>query len=286
MEKSLIFCLSVLMLIGCQSDQQHWWTEAMEGGPEIRKKYAEKISRNHRFYQGSDWSQKMYDTLIMLQPDVEMYYRQKSVPYTKRGDFHVAIPLLEKSLELDPQENLYYYSWLTLFHYRDYEKALKLLHRYDDLTPNVRDYAQGTNVNYLKGLALAQLGRFDEAIEEYNQVISDEGEQAGTDVYTYKGIAHYKNNEPQLAIESLEKAMQFFEKNGMAMYFLALSKYDIGEISAASNWLIRAGENILKGNKKNHPYYEVFDEVHYEQVLDKAEEWGIDHDLVPLKSSD
>jgi len=275
METWWIFFLSLLILISCQSDQKNWLDDALVMSQVDRTAKAVKYAEKNRFYQGSDWSQRTFDTLIMLDPSNEKYYRQKSVPLTKRGDFHEAIPLLEKSLEVNSKENLYYYSWLTLFHYRDYEKALKLFHQYDDLTPNVRDYAMGMNVNYLKGLTHRQLGNYEKAIEEFDQVIQDEGEQAEAHVYTYKGICWYLLGEYKRAITSLDQGIDKFDKNSMSMYYKSMCYEKLDSRKEAIFWIKKAARNILKGNKKDHPYYEVFDEVHYEQMKDQAKLWGI-----------
>jgi tetratricopeptide (TPR) repeat protein len=271
MEKSWIYFLSLILLSGCASDPAESFDDLSDRQRStLLAKYDKKIRTVH---QGSEWKLALYDTLMLLDPEQEAYPRQKSIAYTKRGDFDLAIPLLERSKSLDLSENLYYYSWLTLFHYRDYEKALDLLNQYDDLTPGSRDYAMGQNVNYLKGLALRQLGRYEAAIDEFDKVIKDE--EAAVDPYTfvYKGICAYHLGQYDTVHEVMDKALDRFERCTMAMYYRALAYKRQGKNAQAKKWLKKAETSILAGNKKSHPYVEVFDEVHPMTIQDTMRAW-------------
>ena len=271
MEKLWIFCLSLILLSGCANDAVDNFDDLTDGKRSaLLAKYDKQIRTMH---QGSKWKLSLYDTLMMLDPGQEAYPRQKSIAYTKRGDFDLAIPLLEKSRTLDLSESLYYYSWLTLFHYRDYEKALGLLNEYDDLTPGSRDYAMSQNVNYLKGLALRQLGRFDEAILEFDKVIKDEEEAVDPYTFVYKGICAYHLGQYEEVHEVMDEALEKFEECTMAMYYRALAFKRQGKTSLAKKWLKKAETSILAGNKKSHPYVEVFDEVHPMMIADSLAVW-------------
>ena len=274
MEKWLIFCLSVLILASCVDDTSDEWEQLLSADIEVRKEYAEKYKKEHgSFFQGSEWSKSMLDTLMMVYPEWEWPYRSKSVPFTKRGDYHIAFPLLEKSLSRDSSESLYYYSWLTLFHYRDYEKAWDLLDAYDRLTPNVRDYAMGMNVNYLKGLALRQQGHFDRAIQEFDKVIREEESAADVYNYVYRGICKYHLQQYSKAQADFDKAIDKMDNCSMAHFYKALCYKKTGNMNQALKWMERAGKAISKGSKKDHPYYEVFDEVHLMTVRDSLTHW-------------
>ena len=274
MEKWLIFCLSVMILASCMDETSSDWNELISDSIEVRKEFAEQYRKeNSSFFQGSDWSQSMLDTLIMVYPEGAWPYRTKSIPFTKRGDYHISHPLLEESLARDSSESLYYYSWLTLFHYRDYDRAYELLDAYDQLTPNGRDYAMGMNVNYLKGLALRQQGKCEQAILEFDKVIREEGSVADIYNYVYRGICRYHLQEYTEAHADFDRAIQLQENCSMAHFYKALSYRRTGNIAAAIRRMEKAGEHIARGNKKNHPYYEVFDEVHLMMVRDSLAQW-------------
>ena len=222
------------------------------------------------YFQGSRTKDAMYDTLIMLNPQEASYYRGKSVGHSKIGDYHIAFPLLEKAAELNPSETLYYYAWLLVYLYRDYERALVRLQEYDDLTPGRLDVAWGENVNYLKGLAHKQLGQYESAITEFNQAIAYEGEDK-VDLYTfvYRGIAYQKMGAHNQAIQDFDRAISLYDKCTMAYYYKAISLAAMDKKKAARENFMTARSWLEKGYKKTDPYKEVYDEVFLEMVDDQ-----------------
>lgn len=274
MDKWLIFFLSACILTSCNSDHKDEWQRLLDSDLKTRTQFAEDYKKSHQsFYQGSNWSLHMLDTLIMVHPEGEWPYRTKSIPFTKRGDYHLAAPLLEESMKRDSSESLYYTSWLTLFHYRDYEKALELLQAYDNMTPNVRDYAWGQNVNYLKGLAFRQLQRFEEAIAEFDRGILEEAKVASVYMYIYRGICRFHLRDFDLALQDFESALKKNERLGMAIYYKALCYKRMDYNDKARDWLEKAALEVAKGNKQDHPYFEVFDEVHTMMIQDSLMHW-------------
>ncbi len=220
-------------------------------------------------YQGSMLHQSRCDTLIALNHNVSGNYQEKSTPYTKIGDYHIAYPYLEKAYQIDPKGSLYYYSWLMLYYYRDYERALALLTEYDDYTPGKVTYAWGENVNYLKGLALRQLGRYTEAILEFTKYIEDEGHHADVYAYVYKGICHFFNGDDKNALIDFDIALKEY-KNCSAAYFWR------AEVLAKNNDFIEAVDNlemakglVKKGHIKTDTYMEVFDMPNQMRIEDR-----------------
>ena len=225
------------------------------------------------YHQGSDFANKKLDTLQMIDPTNEYYFRERSVIHSKQGDYHLAIPLLEQSLKLNPAENLYYYSWLALYHYRDYKKALQLLHTYDDLTPNVRDYAWSMNVNFLKGICHKQLDNLDEAVKEFEKVIQDEAELVDYMVYVYLGITKSELGDHTGAIASFNEALQIFDESTMAYYYRGVSNHELGRLVEAKSDVLKSVDLMNRGNRESHHYFEIFDEVHMAMAEDRLNEW-------------
>lgn len=274
MGKWLIYCLSVctvLFLTSCQEE---------EGGIVVPTRKAELYVPS-MYSQGSQRWEKQKDSLISANPEEEKHYRQKSIPFTLRGDYDIAIPLLEKSYETDRTENLYYYSWVTLFHYRDYEKALRLLQEYDDLTPNVRDYPMSKNINYLKGLAHRQLGHWDSAIKEFQTVVKDEAELTDEYTYVYMGICYLMKGQYRTAHEQFDRALQVADNNTMAIYYKALTFRKEGKKALSERWLLKAEDCLLRGNTNYRSHTQAFDKVYLMTILDKKEEWGLSSTLSP-----
>jgi tetratricopeptide (TPR) repeat protein len=264
MEKLWIFSLSLFLgwiAVGCQAQPTGGYEQL---DPEQRERLAQIYDAQFpRWYQGAAYRQQKFDTLLAMAPWVESYWRQKSITHTKIGDYHLAFPLLEKAAELDPEEALYYYSWLLLFYYRDYERALHYLNEYDNLHPGQMQYAWGENVNYQKGLAHKGLGDFKSAIREFSTAIEQEGRER-TDVYTfvYRGICYLKLERYEEAIQDFEECLAQYDRCAMAHTYRAIAHYGLGDFTNAQEDLQVARELIERGYKKEDPYIHVFNEVY------------------------
>jgi tetratricopeptide (TPR) repeat protein len=223
-------------------------------------------------YQGSLLHQSRCDTLIALNHNVADNYQEKSTPYTKNGDYQIAYPYLEKAYHIDPEGTLYYYSWLTLYYFRDYERALVLLTEFDDYTPGRTSYAWGENVNFLKGLALRQMKRYSEAIVEFSMCIKDEGKNVDIYAFVYKGICHFYNNEPELAIKNFDQAIEKYESCSAAYFWKAEVLAQKQEYKETIHQLKIALNLVKKGHIKTDGYMEVFDMPNQMQIEDRIKE--------------
>ena len=224
------------------------------------------------FSQGTINNQSYWDTLIHINPKEADYYRAKSIPHSKIGDYHIAIPLLEKAMELDPKKTLYYTSWLMTDLYKDYDRALDYLTQFDDYTPNKTDYAWGENVNFLKGEVLQAMDRQDEAIAEFTKAIEEDGDYVDMYAYVYRGISFLSVKKYHEAIADFDKSLELFDKSSMAYYYKGLTLLEMGNKKEAIDQIERAKALVEKGYKKSDPYKEVYNEIYLEQVEDKLEE--------------
>ncbi|MCT4664892.1 MAG: tetratricopeptide repeat protein [Flavobacteriales bacterium] len=227
---------------------------------------------NKRPFQGSIIHQRRCDSLIALGHNISGALQEKSTPFTKSGDYHIAFPYLEKAAEINPKNALYYYSWLLLYYYRDYERAFFRLNQFDDLTPNEVDYAWGENVNYLKGLALKQMGRFEEATQEFSKVIQDEGKMVDPYTFLYRGISYAKMDSLDLAIKDYDLAIQYYDKCAAAYYWKAEALRKTKDTIQAIENYHQTKELINNGYYKIDSYVECFDIPVLEQVVDRLQE--------------
>ncbi|MBK7637519.1 MAG: tetratricopeptide repeat protein [Saprospiraceae bacterium] len=225
-----------------------------------------------RPYQGSLLHQSRCDTLIALGHNVSDNYQEKSTPYTKIGDYHIAYPFLEKAYQLDPEGSLYYYSWLTLYYYRDYERAFALLTEYDDYTPGKATYAWGENVNFLKGLALRQMKRYTEAIVEFSTYIKDEGHRVDIYTFVYKGICHFHSGDSAFALKDFDYTLEKYESCSAAYFWKAEVLAQKQEYKEAIRLLEIALDLVKKGHIKTDPYMELFDMPNQMQIEDRIKE--------------
>ncbi|MAQ75909.1 MAG: hypothetical protein CL613_06215 [Aquimarina sp.] len=265
----LSFC-SIVFIVSCTTKKNTFKDLSEE---EKKQKIEEIMYKKSPYLQGSITGQKYYDFLIILDPDNAEYYKNKSIPHSKIGDYHIAFPLLQKAMELNPEETLYYTAWLMTDLYKDYDRALQYLNQYDDYTPDKVDYAWGENVNFLKGEVLQALGRHEEAIIEFTKAIEEEGEDhIDYSAFVYRGISYDYLGELEKALDDYNSTLKIYDKSSMAYYYRGLTYLKLDKKQKAIKDLEIALGLIKKGYKKSDPYKEVYNEIYAMQVEDKLKE--------------
>ncbi|MDY8137771.1 tetratricopeptide repeat protein [Aquimarina sp. 2201CG5-10] len=272
MGKSFVYILKVFLLLSvCSCNQKEIDLSSLT--PEEKETKVKQLTYERGFYyQASSMRQAYTDSLIMLDPQNAEYYSGKSIAHSKIGDYHIAFPLLQKAMQLDPKETLYYTSWLMTDLYKDYDRALEYLNQYDDYTPGKVDYAWGNNVNFLKGEILQALGKHKEAIDEFTIMIKEEKDFTDDSPFVYRGISLSHLKKHKQALVDFDKAIEVYDKSSMAYYYKGLTLLEIGEIEKAIIHIEKAKTLIQKGYKKSDPYKEVYNEIYLMQVEDKLKE--------------
>jgi tetratricopeptide (TPR) repeat protein len=197
-------------------------------------------------------------------------FHEMSVHNTKNGNYGLAVQHLNKAVQLDPK--IYgYYGWVTLYYYRDYERALEYLNRYDSLTPNFTDFPVGENIHYLRGLAYMQLKEYDLAIQYFDLYIEEEKSRAGIEwidhsAFYYKGICLEEKRDFKSAKVNYELAIKYLPNFVEALYHRALLIED-------KELKVKEMKHILtlidSGFSKVDPYMEIFHPV-YRQDVEKS----------------
>jgi len=204
-------------------------------------------------------------------------FQSWSVLNSKNGNYSIAINKLEKAIEMDFQEEADYYGWLLLYYYRDYEKSLSILEKYDALTPTFSDAPMGEDIHYLKGLCHMQMNHYQKAIDEFdiyiNNLATTHGEDF-VDVYTFvqKGRCLAELGKQNEAILSYKKAIKYYEKCSEAYYFMGLTQLEMNnKVDACVNFNI-ALDLINTGYKSSDNYVEYFHEIYPQQIEESIAE--------------
>jgi tetratricopeptide (TPR) repeat protein len=198
-------------------------------------------------------------------------YHSWSVLNSKNGNYAIAIEKLEKAIEIDFTEEAGYYGWLLLYYYRDYEKSLTILEKYDALTPDFSDAPMGEDIHYLKGLCHFQMERYQKALDEFNTYINNLARTQGedfVDVYTFvqKGRCLKVLGRYDEAISSYKKAIKYYDKCSEAYYFMGLTQLDMNDKDSACSSLNIALDLIKNGHKSSDTYVEYFHEIYPKQI--------------------
>jgi len=94
-------------------------------------------------YQYSKAYQEALDRAIEKCPYFSYGYFHKSVAYLKSGDFLTWKKLIDKAVELKPEENLGYRGWCRYQFFRDYQGAINDIERLDNLVTYDIGYSAG-----------------------------------------------------------------------------------------------------------------------------------------------
>lgn len=264
---------------------QNFSSETQSYLQELNKKYPDSIqSYNHNRifdigyknawlgYNERGEELMQYGLKKMKQDSLYYNMRHSSVQNTKNGFWVQAIEKLEKSSSQIPEISGYY-GWVLLYYYHDYERALKHLEIFDNLTPNFVDAPQGECILFLKGICYMKMGNYLKAIEEFNESEKVSNERFGKynypfELQIYKGRCYEKLNNINEALKCYDLANKSVETVD-GFYYKALILQKLNKKEEAKANLLKALELIKKGTKSQDKYVEMFDEV-YTQDIEKA----------------
>ena len=115
---------------------------------------------------------------------------------------------------------------------------------------------------FQKGLQYSQSGKNDDAIKEFQAVVTADPSNLPKDYYaqTYAeaffdmGLLYSKNGDNQKAVENFNKSLEIMPNHKRALYYLSYVLIDLGEIAKAKSFYERAkalgftGGNSQKGD--------------------------------------
>jgi len=206
------------------------------------------------------------------EPNYELLHAV-AVQNLKNGNYAIANDLLSRAAALS-DEVFGYFGWVMLYYFRDYERSLKYLDKYDSLTPNFSDAPLGEDINYLRGLAYLQLKQFKKAIESFESYIIETTNAVGEDwvevsTFYYKGIAHYKLREYVKAEKAFERAVYYNENYTEANYYLYLTFQKQEKTKGECFYFLKKAKKLAdKGFFRTDVYVTYFYPV-YSQMIDK-----------------
>lgn len=227
-------------------------------------------------YGYADLGNRMIKNSLDKVPPKASVHRIFSIQLTKIGNFDESYQLLSRASELGPKEVDGYFGWIMLYYYRDYEKALELLSKYDNYTPELVDYVGDDNILYAKGLCHKQLNNLEQALSHFDQTIEYELKRRKGDIqwiplqyFFQRGRTHHLLSNYEAAIEDYNTALKIWEDCSESLYYKAQALYELGDSTTACQTLDTSLKAIKKGLKSQDTYVELFDEI-YEQQITQA----------------
>jgi len=218
--------------------------------------------------QGSKKSQLKFDSAIKLCPSLDYAYREKSVPYLKRGDFITWKKLMDKAVEIDPMGNLGYRGWCRYQFVRDYQGAIADIERLNAMTKYEIGYSANGDyqLNIAKALCYKALGEKKKAIEIIEKQLAEKNYSPGLYDYFHLGVLKIEIGEMEQATCILKKSISINDYFAENYYYLALIYKKQKLVKEFKENMEKAKAYYLKGYKRFDPYTDPMDKIYLADI--------------------
>lgn len=226
-----------------------------------------------RFEQGSYQSQQYFDQSIASYPDFAYSYMEKGVPFLKRGLFVEWKKLIDKAVELSPEEYLGYRAWCRFQFLRDYEgyiadiEQLKSLVNYDIGHCQTGDY----HLNIVLAICYKEIGDYDKARALFLEQLNSKNYSVGSYDYYHLGVLEYQTGQYEKAIAYLDQQIEMNDYLAETYYFKALAYKKLNQLDLYAQQLAKAEDYYRKGNFRIDTYVEMPDKIYLLDILDEKD---------------
>lgn len=224
--------------------------------------------------QGSYASQQHLSEAIELCPTLSNAYFEKSVAFLKRGKFIQWKELMDKAVELEPEQHLSYRAWCQFSFLHNYEETIKDLNKLSEIkgTPFIGIGQSGDyDLRVVLALSYKYTDRNEKAIQIIETAMADKDYYVGLYDYLHLGVLYLENNQLEKAVESFEKQI---EENELAEVYYYLGKAFLkleNRVDAKAN-LDKAYEFYKNGRKMHSNYYEFSDQIYEQDITELQKE--------------
>jgi tetratricopeptide (TPR) repeat protein len=225
------------------------------------------------FPQGSRKSQQYYDSAIRTCPDYGEAWREISVPYLKRGDFHTWRKYMDRAVALKPYPFLGIRGWCLFKFLRDYEGALTDLRRFDTISGFHPSYSGDGNYNLYIVMALCEreLGNYKEAFHYFalgiDSVLAQQGEKwVGFSDFLHRGVTKMRTKDYTGALADLDLQMKKYDNYAEIYYYQGLIYHLLNRETEAVTSLEKARTLAAANHHLSDIYCEMQDEVFIEDI--------------------
>lgn len=221
-------------------------------------------------YQYSREYQEAFDEAIAIDPNYGYAYVHKSVAYLKSGDFITWKKLIDKAVELLPEEYLAYRGWCSYQFFRDYQGCIDDIERFDELVDYDIGYSQnGTyHLNIAKALCYKAIGQSDSAIAIIEKQLADSTFSPGAyDLYHLSVLYNERNTESDWAHSiQLNKQQQAINPLAENLFIWGMNLYGLGKKDEAKTKLQEAIAAYKKGEFIYDNYTENMDKIYLKDI--------------------
>lgn len=270
MEKWLIYCLSLFTILSCSKQSSK---EEKVAGTDCD---LAELLYDQKGNQGSSHSQLYLDSAIRICPDFSKAYREKGVPYLKRGDYSTWFQYLNKAIELDPQSFLVIRAWCRTKFLHDYKGALEDFKAWDTMfEPGPRMVADNSIYSWM-ALCYAGLGDNTKALQCIDKSIEDAVREHGSEWvglydYFYRGNIKLAFNDFDGALADFDRQTELTDKIADVYYYKSIALLQLGRKKAAKEALFKARSLFINEQHIHDPYVEMPWQIWQEDIEEKIQ---------------
>ncbi|AYN67316.1 hypothetical protein D1013_08025 [Euzebyella marina] len=233
-------------------------------------KACQHYNQESQHQQGSYASQKHLSEAIDLCPTLSNAYFEKSVAFLKRGKFIQWKELMDKAVELNPEQHLSDRAWAQYAFLHNYEETIKDLNRLMELK-GIPFIGVGQNGDYDLRIVLALsyklTGQKKKAIEIIETAMADKDYYVGLYDNLHLGILYLENNQLERAIKSFENQIKENEL-AEAYYYLGKTYLALKNKTEATLNIDKALELYKSNRKMFSRYYQFTDQIYEQDIID------------------
>jgi tetratricopeptide (TPR) repeat protein len=251
-----LFAISITFIISCKVPAQNKQTI------EITDKLLDSLSIYPQLSQLTMQSDLYYKLFLEKYPNTHEAYMSRSIPYNKVGEHAIGFAMLNRAVELDPQQHLGYRTFIKLYMMHDYEGALQDCLRLDSITSYSKPGVWGEDIDVVIGLCYLQLNDLQKARLRFRNSIDRVTKNSGKEwnssrVFLYLGITLMKEKAYSEAIQVLDELIQLNPNYSEAYYYKALSFSSLKDLKSAEATLEKCKQTFEKYGAEKNSYFEL-----------------------------
>lgn len=256
--------VSVLCIIWAQIILGQPNCQALNDAPCIK---ACELSNKAAKYQGSKYSQELFDQAIALCPTFAYAYFEKSVPYLKNGLFREWKELIDQAVELD--FNYLLNRGINQVQFiRNYKSGLDDLNKLDSLKSSF-DIGYSPSGEYhgqlIRAICYQKLGNSTRASKIIEKMVSQSNYNQGLFDFYHLGIVYLEIGELDKSKSAFDRQIEYNELSEVYFYYAQIHEKE-GDNKSAIEKLKKAKELYNSGNTMTSSYYHYIDKIYYQDI--------------------
>ena len=211
---------------------------------------------------------------IDLCPDFAFAYFELSVPYAKMGLIHEWYEIMNKAVEINPEEHLGWRGWYHWFFMHNYQKAIDDIEALERLVPyDIGQTGDGNyHLNVIKGLCYKGLDQPEKAIQVIESTISSRDYVQDGYVMLHLGVLY-------LELKQYKKALDLFVNQNNynpiseVNYYNAICYRNLGDVEKAIANLNEALNKYDRQLTMTDSYRQLPDEIYRSDITSLLEQY-------------